>query len=265
MIDFSRPSRPRAALAALILAAALAAAATARAQAPAAPIPAYPSDLAQNITVYATLKWKKTSGAATYHVQLDTTAGFAAPLVQDSAVADTSLKMTRLADSTKYWWRVRAANASGFGPWSKLRAFTTTPPLVAGPVLVAPEYFATGVAKSPTLIWNAFPEAKGYTLQVSLTGNFDSLLFTKTDVMDTTWKLSGLDMDVTYYWHVRANTSPVYTAWTKGAFTTGLPAALGRARSGSGPAVGLQDRWRVDGRAMPPTGLSLPHRSAPPP
>lgn len=243
--------RPRAALAALLLAAAIAAPATIRAQAPAAPVPAYPSDLAQNITVYATLKWRKTVGATSYHVQLDTTAGFAAPLVEDSAVADTSLKMVRLADSTKFWWRVRAANASGFGPWSKLRAFTTTPPLIAGPVLVAPEFFATGIPTSPTLIWNAFPGAKGYTLQVSLASNFDSLLFTKTDVMDTTWKLSGLDMDVTYYWHVRANTTPVYTAWTKGAFTTGLPAALRRERPGAVSGTILREEWRVDGRARP--------------
>jgi hypothetical protein len=31
---------------------------------------------------------------------------------------------TPLSYSTKYYWRVRAKNAGGYGPWSEIRAFT---------------------------------------------------------------------------------------------------------------------------------------------
>lgn len=249
MIDarYSRKPEALAALAVLTLAAA------ASAQAPAAPVLAYPSDKAINITVFATLKWRALAGATAFHVQVDTADGFAAPLIQDSAVADTSLKMARLSDSTRYWWRVRAANASGFGAWSKIRSFTTNPVLAAGPALVSPEYFAEGVPRSPTLVWRSHPGAKGYTLQLSQQNNFSVLDFTKADIADTSFTVPALDPDVTYYWHVRANTTPVYTAWTKGAFTTAASTALRagsrRAPVAAGRKAGWEaGAWRADGR-----------------
>ena len=222
---------------------------------PAAPVPAYPGDQAVNVTVYATLKWKPVAGAVKYHVQLDTVPTFAAPLAEDSAVADTSFKLARLADSTRYCWRVRAANASGFGAWSKLRAFTTTPPLSGGPVIVSPGYGDEGTPLSPTLVWNAVAGAKTYTVQLSFASNFDSLVYSKTDVADTALKVTGLQKDQFYFWHVRANTTPVYTAWSKSAFATTTPATVLRKpeRGAQGrrmrvPTTALGRDYRADGR-----------------
>jgi hypothetical protein len=227
----------------------LLAAVSARAQAPAAPSLAYPGDGAQNITIYATLKWRKTTGATVYHVQVDTLAAFGAPLFEDSAVADTSSKMARLADSTRYFWRVRAGNATGFGAWSKARSFTTNPTLVTGPAIVSPDF--GDAPPVPTLIWNAYPGADTYTVQIALTSNFDSILYAKTDVADTSLQVAGLEPGTLYWWHVRANTTPVYTGWSKGTFTTAGPSAIragvtrrGRTREGTG------NGYRADGRAL---------------
>jgi hypothetical protein len=239
------PSLRRAALAAALC---LLAAASARAQAPAAPALAYPGDGAQNITIYATLKWRKTAGATVYHVQLDTAAAFAAPLFDDSAVADTSSKMTRLADSTRYYWRVRAGNASGFGAWSKARNFTTNPTLTAGPVIVSPFGDAP---LSPTLVWNSYPGAKTYTVQISFASNFDSILYARTDVADTALKVEGLEPGTSYFWHVRANTTPVYTGWTKGFFTTAGASALRPMVTRRGRISDVTARaYRADGKAL---------------
>jgi hypothetical protein len=198
----------------------LLAAAAIRAQEPAAPVLAYPGDMAKNITVSTSLKWKKTVGATGYHVQLSSESGFAAPLFEDSTLIDTLASVKKLADTTMYYWRVRARNATGFGVYSKTRSFTTNPPLGAGPTLVSPEDFSLGQSLSPTFKWNAFPGAKTYGVQVSLANNFSTIFFTDTSVADTTLKVTGLTKGTYYYWHVRANTSPVKTAWTKGSFTT---------------------------------------------
>jgi hypothetical protein len=188
--------------------------------APIAPVPAFPADKAINISVYTNLKWKKTAGATLYHVQLATDSAFASPAFEDSTLADTLVQMRKIADSTLFYWRVRAGNATGFGPYSKIRSFTTQPPLGAGPSTVAPENNALGVALAPTLVWNAFPGAKSYGIQVSLMSNFGTLLFEDTGVADTTRKLPALEKGTTYYWHVRANTAPVKTGWTKASFMT---------------------------------------------
>jgi hypothetical protein len=198
----------------------LTAAAWAAAQAPVAPVPAFPADKAKNISIYTNLKWKKTAGATGYHVQLATDSAFAAPVFEDSTLVDTLVQMRKIADSTVFYWRVRAGNASGFGPYSKIRSFTTQPPLGEGPATVAPENYAVGVALAPTLVWNAFPGAKSYGIQVSLASNFSSILFEDTGVADTTRKLPALEKGTTYYWHVRANTTPVKTGWTKATFMT---------------------------------------------
>jgi hypothetical protein len=199
----------------------MAAAAWAAAQAPAAPTLAFPADMAKYITTSTSLKWRKTASATIYHVQLAADPGFAVPLFEDSALADTLASVKRLADSTLYYWRARAGNASGFGAYSKTRSFTTNPPLGTGPALVSPAEYSLGQPLSPTLVWNAFPGAKAYGVQISLMNNFSVILFQDTSVKDTTLKIAGpLEKGTLYYWHVRANTSPAKTAWTKGNFTT---------------------------------------------
>jgi hypothetical protein len=198
----------------------LAASVWARAQAPAAPVLTYPGDMARNIPVSTSLKWKKVSGATGYHAQVAMEPGFAAPLVDDSTLVDTLASVKKLADSTTYYWRSRARNASGYGAWSKIRSFTTNPPLGSGPEIVAPELYSLGAALSPTLVWKTFPDAKSYGVQVSLATNFSTILFQDTAVKDTSLKITGLQKGTLYYWHVRANTAPVKTAWTKGNFTT---------------------------------------------
>ena len=79
-----------------------------------APVLAYPADGAKDVTVYATLKWKKVAGATGYHAQIATDLGFTAMFLEDSVLADTSIKMNKFADSTSYYWRVRTRNAAGF-------------------------------------------------------------------------------------------------------------------------------------------------------
>lgn len=200
----------------------LAAAVWAHAQAPVAPTPAYPADKGVNIATAVSLKWKKVDAATGYEAQLASEPTFAAPLQDDSTLTDTLYHLSHLADTTLYYWRVRARNDAGFGPFSKARSFTTTPPLGAGPTIVSPQAGDMDIALEPILKWNTFAGTTTYGLQISTASNFSTLLFTDTSIADTLLKVTGAGLvkGTLYYWHVRANTSPVKSAWTKGSFST---------------------------------------------
>lgn len=188
-----------------------------------APVLAYPADGAKDVTVYATLKWKKVAGATAYHVQIATDLGFAAMFREDSALADTAIKMNKFADSTAYYWRVRARNDGGFGPFSKTRLLTSQPPLGLGPLISNPPDYSLDLPTTVQLAWEAFPGAASYHLQVSLVTNFATLVMDDSLLKGTTKTLGPLNAGVQYFWHVRAlgPTLPgLKTAWSKGTFFT---------------------------------------------
>ena len=82
-----------------------------------------------------TLQWETLAGSDEYHIQLATDDAFAEGLRQ--AFSDTPLlTLDDLDAETVYYWRVRGANAGGFGPWSAVWRFSTSEDvLVEGDVL----------------------------------------------------------------------------------------------------------------------------------
>ncbi len=96
------------------------------------------------------LKWRKVASAMLYQVQLATDANFTTIILHDSLLTDTTKAYGPLAGGAPYYWRVRARNTVGFGPWSNRRKFTT--------VGTAPNVTAKLVAH-----WD-FEEGSGTTL-----------------------------------------------------------------------------------------------------
>ncbi|MBN2357463.1 S8 family serine peptidase [candidate division KSB1 bacterium] len=72
-----------------------------------------------------TLKWQTVQHGAMYHVQLATDAGFS-QLIYDQKIAFDEVQVKSLSQKTLYYWRVRALNALGDGPWSTSRKFSTS-------------------------------------------------------------------------------------------------------------------------------------------
>ena len=98
------------------------------------------------------------------------------------------------------------------------------PPPPAAPALATPTNGATGVATNPTLTWNASTGATSYRLQVSTDPAFGTTLVDQSNITTTSYALSALAANTTYYWHVNATntggTSAYSTAWS---FTTVAP------------------------------------------
>jgi len=180
-----------------------------------------PVNFALSITVSPspTLRWNLVSGATQYHVQVDTSSSFTTPLTNDSTLVTNSRTVSQLFYYKRHYWRVRAKNIGGAGPWSSAQTFLTE---LAAPVLAAPATAAGNQPISLTLKWNKNTSANKYTLQLSTSSAFASLLLADSSLTDTVRAVGPLANATIHYWRVRAVNdsciSPYQT--TASSFTT---------------------------------------------
>ena len=102
--------------------------------APGIPVLASPANGALGQVLAPSLTWATATGAAFYHVQVSTNSAFMSVQVDDSTVATTTKNIATLADSTKYYWRVRSKNSGGISGWSGAWNFTTLYPISTAPI-----------------------------------------------------------------------------------------------------------------------------------
>ena len=92
---------------------------------PAAPELASPQNGAGDQPTSLTLSWNGAPGATACHVQVSATASFTNILVDDSTLLTNSKQVASLDYEATYYWRVRARNTNGWGPFSSAWSFTT--------------------------------------------------------------------------------------------------------------------------------------------
>jgi len=128
-------------------------------------------------------------------------------LINDTALTDTVKSLTGLASLTNYFWRVKAFNEVGWGPFSMWWKFTTIsglPP--AAPVLVYPANRAPDISVTPLLNWSDVPGAQKYYLQVSALSNFSVLWVNDSSITSSEFQVPNgvLAYNSGYYWRVKA-------------------------------------------------------------
>ena len=89
-----------------------------------APMLVLPQNNAAGIPSDARLEWTQVTESERYEVEVSLAADISSPIavVQSSSTASVA---AGLANLTRYFWRVRAVNAGGTGPWSAVRSFVT--------------------------------------------------------------------------------------------------------------------------------------------
>lgn len=93
---------------------------------PAAPALSLPADGAVAQLVATVLDWNDVTGADSYDIVIDTVNTFASPdRVKLNQATSTWTVTPALTAATLYYWRVRAVNENGAGPWSATRSYTT--------------------------------------------------------------------------------------------------------------------------------------------
>jgi len=196
------------------------------------PTPQSPANDAQNESVSGlVLSWSAVTGAATYNVQVSTSAGFGSPVFSMSGIASLSQAISGvlLANGTPYLWRVSARNGADTSVWSTPLIFTTA--AVTGvPTLTSPTNNAQNLAISGlTLSWasNSGGPVTSYAFRLSTNADFSTTNLSGSDITTPSIGLSTLANGRTYYWEVWATgpggTSNWSSAWS---FTT-IPLAPG--------------------------------------
>ena len=154
-----------------------------------------------------TANWASSASATGYRLDISTSATFS-NFVSDYNDLDvtnvTSYGVTALDANATYHYRVRAYNAGGTSPNSSTITAQTLIMPPAAPVANA----ANGVAQTTfTANWNSSATATGYRLDVSTSNTFLNFVsgYNDLDVTnETSYGVTGLDANTTYYYRVKA-------------------------------------------------------------
>jgi len=90
---------------------------------PIAPSLVSPADGTTIYTNSPTLAWNAVDSAFEYDVQVSTSSDFSTTVASKSHCTTNSLALKNLSNATTYYWRVRAYNTRGVGPWSQTYSF----------------------------------------------------------------------------------------------------------------------------------------------
>ena len=185
---------------------------------PAAVAPAAPSDGAVGQPVTLNITWNEASGAASYHLQISTAEDFTEIIFDDRTLPTARNEVGPLMGSTTYYWRVRALNRAGEGPWSPVQRFTTRVTAPAPIALASPANNARSQPATLTLTWKPDYQAATYQVQVSTTEEFSQIIAAVDGLTDTQHEIGPLAGNTTYYWRVRATnvagSGPWSAIWT---------------------------------------------------
>ncbi len=90
-----------------------------------------------------------------------------------------------------------------------------TEPPASAPQLISPADGQTGVSNSPTFYWHSVLYAQNYQLQVSKNADLSAAVFDQNTITDTSFTVSSLDANTTYYWRVKALNAAGNSAWSE--------------------------------------------------
>ena len=184
---------------------------------PNAPTLNSPQNLATNVNLNPILTWNTTLNATSYNVQVSNSNNFNTTILNQSNISGTTIQLTGLTNNLTYYWRVRAANASGNSAWSEIRSFTTIstlPTIPDAPVLISPSNSATNIPVAPTLRWNSPSGTSYYAVQVAQDQSFTNLILNQTNIYQAYLDISGLLNNSNYYWRVKAINSAGESPWS---------------------------------------------------
>jgi len=181
---------------------------------PAAPVLASPPDGALSEPLSVSLLWNPAVGASSYHVQVDTTGDFTNSIVDDSTITTIFRNVDGLTTSTTYYWRVSAKGSGGAGDWSGTWNFTTSLNPPAPPALVSPVDGATINPPTVMCVWSDTAMNATYRLQVAGDADFLEPVLDVTGITTTSWEVSGLDPQTTYYWRVHTLNAGGTSIWS---------------------------------------------------
>jgi len=131
----------------------------------------------------------------------------------------TEVLLTNLRGNVYYYWRVKASNYLGDGPWSETWRFHTIRSKPDVPVLLYPPNGAGDMPSCITFTWDSAAFADSYRLQVAFDSVFTNLFFNDSTIprqigVRPSKQVCGLLNSRTYYWRVNAKNDIGTSNWS---------------------------------------------------
>lgn len=184
-------------------------------------------------------QWSRVEGALTYEIQISKDPNFSTIYTGRSGLVTNVVTIKELQPSTTFYWRVKAKNDEGESKWSVVYSFRTAPSQLDQPNLVFPENDQHDIPTNATLVWNAVPGAKYYSIQVTKTFGFYNIDIEVNNIADTFFVAQNLDNQTEYFWRVQAYNDSADSPWSSVRRFTTLPQAPDKPVQLLSPAKGL--------------------------
>ncbi len=84
-----------------------------------------PVDGTVDVSVDPVLSWEEVAQGSGYRMQVSSDSEFGSPVLDEEGLEQTEFRVSDLDYETQYFWRVRASNEVGDGPWSEVWSFST--------------------------------------------------------------------------------------------------------------------------------------------
>lgn len=174
--------------------------------APPAPQLTSPSNAVEVPVKTVSLRWNTLNMADTYQIQISLSSNFSQQiLVNQQGIKDSFFEFENLNFNTVYFWRVRARNGAGFGPYSTIRSFrTVSEPELPRANLRNPHNGEAIDSNSVKFVWMPVPKATSYTVYLSVDSLFRSTKSILRNISDTSVLYTDFELGKTYYWQVEA-------------------------------------------------------------
>ncbi len=202
-----------------------------------------PNTNSANMNTTVDLVWDNTARADGYNLQISKTESFFAKLYDSSLIYDTHFSI-ELELNTKYYWRVRAGNAAGFGTWSQIWNFIT---YTDKAILISPPNNAKVEIDTIHFLWHSQPNALSYTYQRADDFNFQTNLY-ELVLSDTTLIMIPELLGKSYFWRVKANDSSNTGEWSdKWRFVTefDIPQLIKPSKDTTNIPIEVELEWEV--------------------
>lgn len=152
------------------------------------------------------LEWDSVTGATSYELQVDEDENFSSPVENEIGITQTSHETTALADGV-YYWRIRAVNAAGPGPWSEVWQFKVDTTEPGAPTPLKPTNGSLTNDDNPQFEWSSVFDASPPVLyRVYLDDDWDFATVERDSgwIGNTSWEVTTPLGEGRWYWRVQA-------------------------------------------------------------
>ena len=179
--------------------------------APTIPNLLYPNNGDVNVPLAVLLNWEESRFAKNYSIQVAEDSLFNKKIIDSTGISSSSLHLTGLKNTAKYFWRVNAVNNYGISEWSGTYSFVTK---LTEPDLTYPYDNSIDISPGTKLIWERIDEAENYSIEISSDSTFSEIYYSEDEIKDTSIQVSGLTTFTKYYWRVRSENQIAKSDWS---------------------------------------------------